>query len=430
MKTDTSWKIIQRLLMTLSLMSVMYSYGLAANIPIDLGASTTPTKVPTVISKKTMPLKTTNSVIQYVHEMNLSNQKWQVQLYGQNLKKPMISILPDERFLFRFPNTTLQVPFLYKPNQPTGVVKIRAAMHPPKVAWVVINAKEGTRFVNLQPVARGFILTLEKRQSVTSNNMALKISNLQKPKSVVAISKPVAPAKPHTVVEKMLSHLINISVNSTSKSMKIVLTTDSPIRYLVRTLVQPDRLLVHFPNTSLKIKKQVRHYANGSSEVKKGGLLAMQINQLGSSLSPISEVILTMIPGTIHEVNRTLNQVVITLTAPKPLISQKHVYGNIDQRVSADLNGADLSAVLKKLGTEAGFNVNIFPGVSGTVNESFKNIPLKTALGILLSPNNDGYEIQGNVLEIGPIATLKADKAALPHITRVINPGNMTATYL
>jgi hypothetical protein len=54
----------------------------------------------------------------------------------------------------------------------------------------------------------------------------------------------------------------------------------------------------------------------GDMEFIKGGLVSMELRQIGPQFSPISEVILTLVPGTLNEIDRDLNQVVITLVAP------------------------------------------------------------------------------------------------------------------
>jgi type II secretory pathway component GspD/PulD (secretin) len=134
------------------------------------------------------------------------------------------------------------------------------------------------------------------------------------------------------------------------------------------------------------------------------------------------------VPGTLHEIDRDLNQVVITLMAP--VVSEKPIEkrGDINQTVSMDIQTGDLNAVLKTLCSEAGFDVDFVAGpLAGVVNEKFQNIPLKTALSNLLAPGGYAYEVQGNRIRIALASILKASKINMPKITEIISPsGGMT----
>lgn len=91
--------------------------------------------------------------------------------------------------------------------------------------------------------------------------------------------------------------------------------------------------------------------------------------------------------------------------------------------VSLDIENADLNVVVKTLASEAGFDVDFMGGsLTGTVNEKFKDVPLKTALAILLAPGSYDYEIQGNTLRIGSQANIKSQKDIMPHVTEILSP--------
>jgi type II secretory pathway component GspD/PulD (secretin) len=149
----------------------------------------------------------------------------------------------------------------------------------------------------------------------------------------------------------------------------------------------------------------------------------MELRQIGPQFAPISEVILTLAPGTIHEIDRDLNQVVITLMAPVTAEKAVEKKGDINQMVSMDIQNGDLNAVLRTLCSEAGFDVDFVAGpLTGVVNEKFQNIPLKTALSNLLTQGAYAYEIQGNRIRIASASILKASKVNLPKITEIISP--------
>jgi type II secretory pathway component GspD/PulD (secretin) len=158
----------------------------------------------------------------------------------------------------------------------------------------------------------------------------------------------------------------------------------------------------------------------------------MELRQIGPQFSPISEVILTLVPGTLNEIDRDLNQVVITLMAPVVVEKPTEKKADINQLVSMDVEGADLNAVIKTLASESGFDVDFVSGpVTGVVNEKFQKVPLKIALSNLLAPASYDYEVQGNRIRVGTQTILKSSKVSLPKITEIIRPtGGMAPTQL
>ena len=133
------------------------------------------------------------------------------------------------------------------------------------------------------------------------------------------------------------------------------MTSDGPSKYVVRKLSKPEKLIIHFLNTRLEITDREKKYKNDELELKRGGLISVEMRQLGPGFSPISEALLTLLPGTVYEVDRNLNQVVITLTAPQPVAKPVEKRGNLNQLVSLDIENADLNVVVKTLASEAGF---------------------------------------------------------------------------
>ena len=81
---------------------------------------------------------------------------------------------------------------------------------------------------------------------------------------------------------------------------------------------------------------------------------------------------LTVLPGTTNQIDRDLNQVIVTLAAP-PILQQNATEkkGNLNQLVSMELESADLNAVVKTLADESGFDVDFVSGpLVGVVNEN------------------------------------------------------------
>lgn len=331
---------------------------------------------------------------------------------GQNLSKPLIDKLSSKKFLLKFPKTTLSIPA--RLNEKDEVVKdIRSSMHS-NTAWIVLDVTSIKKW-NLEKTDTGYALLLNETQN----------SNQTSEELVVPQPTPNADGNGE---KGLYARLIDASLKPSDNSIKLVLTSDSPSKYMVRKLSQPEKIIIHFFNTKLEITDKLKNFKNDDAALKKGGLLSLEFRQIGPSFSPISEAMLTVLPGTIHQIDRDLNQVVITLTAPP--IAQKPIEkkGNLNQLVSMDLENADLNAVIKMLAGEGGFDLDLVSGpVSGVVNEKYKDVPLKSALADLLGPGSYAYEVQGNTLRVGPQAILTSTKAILPHVTELIAPsGGMT----
>ncbi len=406
----------------------------ADDIEIDLGGASTPTPKSSPVSNAgsvqptpavstenetasgassaTSTLPTGSRQISRIHFVSEGNGT-RVAIEGQDLPQPSVSRLSARKILMKFSGTTLAIPTSLKGNN--GIVKdVRSAMHS-KTAWLVFDVR-GLKKWQVDKSDDGYALFLN----------ATPVSKEASPET----ETPEPSANAMDSSEKgPFSTLIDASLKPTDGGEKLVLTSDSPSKYTVRKLSQPEKIIVHFYNTKLEIANKLMKFKNSDPALQKGGLLSVEFRQIGPSFSPISEALLTVLPGTVDQVDRDLNQIVITLNAPPPApeapVERK---GNLNQLVSMDLQNADMNAVVKTLASEGGFDLDLVSGpVSGVVNQKYKDIPLKTALADLLGPIGYAYDVQGNSLRIGPQSVLTSTKAILPHVTELIAPsGGMT----
>jgi len=75
----------------------------------------------------------------------------------------------------------------------------------------------------------------------------------------------------------------------------------------------------------------------------------------------------------------------------------------VGNRINVDFEDADLRAVLRTLGTEAGLTMNVDPQVQGRVNILLRDVPWDEALDRILRSNKLVYTVEGNTLRIGPV---------------------------
>lgn len=335
-----------------------------------------------------------------------------IKVDGSHLPKPTVEKLSSNKILIKLTKTKLNIPAKIDENDPL-VKTIRSSMHRPMTAWIVLDVIDVEK-VNLSKTDTGFELLLSAKTGGKSEPVAAESTG----------GKETGTGENPSSTEKgLFSRLTDISYKPIEGGVKLVLTSDNPAKYTIRKLEQPEKLVLRFHNTKLEVKDKAKKFNTGDVELQKGGLISVELRQIGPSFSPISEAILTLVPGTVDQLDRNLNQVVITLSAPPPAEKAVEKKGNLNQLVSMELESADLNAVVKMLGNEAGFDVDLVSGgLSGVVNEKFKDVPLKTALADILSAGNYDYDVQGNTLRIGLRTDLIKTKGSLPHITELITP--------
>jgi type II secretory pathway component GspD/PulD (secretin) len=411
-----------------TLVVLFFNHCQAADLDIDMGGSAGEKPKATVV----MPEKTTTKDLSQTGKQNptIESDNKKVDLDGSSIDKVNVKKgeevsleiiggglpepekdLSDKKVVLKFKRTSLGIPPLLQ-GDGNHFRKIRSSPHG-TTAWLVIDGKDLNSF-ELVKMENGFSFQRRKKED----------TNL-KAESPVASPRPAAE-------KSYFSRLIDASLRPSSSGLKLVLTSDGPSKYSVRKLTQPERILIHLRDTKLEINTKEKIFKSIDLETQKGGLASIEYRQIGQSYSPISEVLLSIVPGTTYQIDRDLNQIVVSLSAPRPVVRTEEKKGNLNQLVSLDVESADLNVVVKTLVSEAGFDINFIGGpLTGVVTQKFKNIPFKTALADLLSPGTYDYDLQGNTLRIGLQATLKTAKINLPHLTELINPaGGMTPASL
>jgi type IV pilus assembly protein PilQ len=86
--------------------------------------------------------------------------------------------------------------------------------------------------------------------------------------------------------------------------------------------------------------------------------------------------------------------------------AEKVYYG---EPMTITLKDADVKDVLRSFAQISGLNVVVNPGVSGTVTVELTNVPWDQALEQVLKINNLGYELEGNIMRIAPLARLREE---------------------
>jgi type IV pilus assembly protein PilQ len=79
------------------------------------------------------------------------------------------------------------------------------------------------------------------------------------------------------------------------------------------------------------------------------------------------------------------------------------------QPVSMEFQNAELRSVLRTFAAISGLNLVIDPQVAGTVDVALVDVPWDQAFAVILRANRLGYEVDGTIVRIAPLATLAAE---------------------
>ena len=77
--------------------------------------------------------------------------------------------------------------------------------------------------------------------------------------------------------------------------------------------------------------------------------------------------------------------------------------------IDLKVTNAEVNDVLRTFAQLSGLNIIVQPGVTGTVTAEMENVPWDQALEQILRINGLGYEVEGNVMRIAPVAVLRQE---------------------
>ncbi|HEX5715479.1 MAG TPA: type IV pilus secretin PilQ, partial [Thermoanaerobaculia bacterium] len=77
--------------------------------------------------------------------------------------------------------------------------------------------------------------------------------------------------------------------------------------------------------------------------------------------------------------------------------------------IDLKVTNADVTEVIRTFAQISGLNVLVQPGVSGAVTAELENVPWDQALEQILKMNGLGYDIEGTVMRIAPVAILRQE---------------------
>jgi type IV pilus assembly protein PilQ len=111
---------------------------------------------------------------------------------------------------------------------------------------------------------------------------------------------------------------------------------------------------------------------------------------------------------------RTPAATVTRTTRTEPTVAERKAGDMTPRRftghpISLDFQGVDLRAVLRTFAEITGLNLVIDPEVKGVVDVSLHEVPWDHALDIILRANQLDYTVEGTIVRIAPIETLRTE---------------------
>jgi len=109
---------------------------------------------------------------------------------------------------------------------------------------------------------------------------------------------------------------------------------------------------------------------------------------------------------------------------PTERTSQQQIVGAQEKKytghpITMDFQGVDLRSVLRTFAEISGLNMVIDPDVQGTVDMILTDVPWDQALEVILRGNNLDYTVDGSIVRVAKIDTLKKEQESRQQLAKV-----------
>ncbi|MCD4813065.1 AMIN domain-containing protein [bacterium] len=316
----------------------------------------------------------------------------QVTIVTTNKTQSAMTYLSNpDRLLLKVRNTLLT----WKPNRLTvnqsPLNRIRSAQHDADV-WVVFDLEESVKWVR-ETYSSGITLKLPRRyasrydREPDTTQAAKNASRQERPSS-----RKMMPAGASY-------HVVDVAVSDIGEKTRLTITTDGQAKYRVKRERQ-GRIV------SLQIYGAALTWQGSPSGLPAGVIKKVRARQKKEDNQPVVDIRTTLHSTSPYLVFKDQNQVLIEFDNPGTLQPGRK-RGNLNSRISVDLQNADLSALLRALAQDAGFDLIVTPGLEmleGTQSQvtlSINEQPLKNVLDFILRPRQMAYGVDGNTLRVG-----------------------------
>lgn len=299
-----------------------------------------------------------------------------------------------ERFLIKLRNAALTWKPAVMEVSRSPLKRIRAAQHGKEI-WVVFDLSEPISW-SLQVQDSGIRL---RPASSAAGQASPDVSREKTP-----ASKPAEESKFATPLEPEYQ-VVDLDAEALADRTRMTVTTNGQARYRIIREHGGEGLTLTLYGASLAW----RHSMGGVGLIRR--INASQRIEEGETVVRIALALSQAAPFTVF---KEQNQVVVELT-PAGMISEPAAHGNLQARLSADFQNAELASTLRALTQDAGFDLVLTPGaqaipesqaqVTLTMNEQ----PLETILDFVLRPRKLAYTVTANTVRVGLASEFPAE---------------------
>jgi type II secretory pathway component GspD/PulD (secretin) len=282
----------------------------------------------------------------------------------------------------------------------SGIEKVRSAPHN-STAWVVVDLSRQSRW-KIRDEGKTIIVDVPKSGAKETAASA---------------------AAPASAPSSMLYRVIDVSGKNLDKKTRLIITSDGQVKYRVKKDAANKSL-------SLNIINAVSIWKKGSLTMDSGSVSGVTLKENRAAKEVNIDIALT--ENMAYTVTRDENQIIIDVDNAAVMGRKIRKKLDLYQKISINIQDANLPGVLRLLSTQTGFEFSISPLVNAatpiTIREDEQT--LDQVLRDILVPQQLFYEVEENIIKVGSISELKAAKALRPKTTRFLYPKTMDAANL
>ena len=318
--------------------------------------------------------------------------------------------LPDPpRLIVDIPNATHVVPqpIAARPPLVTAIRSSQYREQPEKIVRVVMDLRT----------------MLPYRVAGVDNQLRVQLGS--------AVGEPT-PSVP-TAVAAPSGKVTRVDLQSVRGRQRIVIGTSGRITYKVTEAADPLRLVMDISGAQIDpADARTLDLRQVTSSVSR-----LQANQHQTAPNPVVRVVAELRGPTRYDVQQTPTAIVVELIPPArtaalpapvaaavapsvaapaaPVAAPPAPPGSppgAPGRLSMDFKDADINNLLRIIAEVSSMNVVAGGDVTGKVTVRLVNVEWQQALDVILKINNLGYEIDGNIIRVAPLAKLDAERKA------------------
>jgi type II secretory pathway component GspD/PulD (secretin) len=299
---------------------------------------------------------------------------------SRRVESTMSYLRGPDRLLIKLLDTMLVWrPSLREVNQPP-LHRIRSAQHGNEV-WVVLDLTQPVRWQR-ETLARGLTLRLEGSAEADGKTVS------------------VPPAGSAGEAVSAAYQVADVVAETDEDRVRLIITTDGQARYRLERDPSGRSL-------TLTLHEAALAWSGPVSGLPIGPVQRVSARQETAANEPVVRLRVQLADPAPYFVFQDQNQVILEFEAAGAGTARAGKRGNLNARVSVDLQSADLGAVLRALAQEAGFDLVFTPaaenlsGPQSQVTLSINEQPLRSVLEYVLKPRRLAYAVSGNTLRVG-----------------------------